>query len=160
MILIISDTHNSIESIQKLKDLYTGEQFDAIIHAGDVTDFNVLKPLEGLYRHFYLVKGNGDSLNLDTAPILKNLGISFSQAPFEFKIEGYGNFVIMHQPYFIEEYKNLGYIKYIIYGHTHRAEIKEDSGKIIINPGSLSHFMNSKLTYALIKDGKPEIKRL
>lgn len=160
MILVISDTHNSRESLGKLRRIYSGEHFDAVIHAGDVTDFNILSELEGMWSHFYLVKGNGDALNLETASDLRRMDISFSQAPFEFRVEGYGGFVLMHQPYFIEEYKQMKHIRYIIYGHTHRSELSECEGKMILNPGSLSYFMNLKQTYALIRESGIEMKRL
>lgn len=154
MILVISDTHNSQGALAKLKSIYRGEFFEAVIHAGDVTDFKILSELDGMWNRFYLVKGNGDSFNLETAQILRSMGISFSQAPYEFRIDGYGGFVLMHQPYFLEEYRSMKHVKYIIYGHTHRAEIIEENGIKILNPGSLSHFMNVKQSYALInKDG-------
>lgn len=151
MIIAVSDTHNNRSAIEKIVMKYKDEKIDGFLHLGDVTDFTILEPLSDLKTDLYLVKGNGDSFDLETAKILKDLGFAYSIPPFEIFIENYGHITMMHEPYFIDEYTSDEKTKYIFYGHTHKKEHKIKSGKHIINPGSLSLYYNSRLSYVVIE---------
>ncbi len=158
MIIIVSDTHNNIKLINKLTKLHS--HVDAVIHCGDVTDFSLMHLFREITENVYLVKGNGDIYNENARKYIRENNVLFSHQPFEFSVEGYGNFVIMHEPYFIEEYKHKTYIDFIIHGHTHRPYIKEDGSKIIFNPGALSSFLNPHPTYAVIHARNVSLHRI
>lgn len=160
MIIVLSDTHNYQKLSNKLVSKYRNNSIDAIIHCGDVTDFSLFELYAKLTKNIYYVKGNNDRLDLDTAKILRDNGVLFSIQPFEFHIEHYGYFVIMHEPYFIEEYQRKRHIDYILYGHTHIVLNTIRNNKKIINPGSFSHLLYMRSTYAIIEmDGTVKIKK-
>ena len=139
--------------VNKLVDRYKNRKIDAIIHCGDVVSFNLFDNLKVLSNNIYYVKGNNDKFDFQTIEDLKRKGILYSHAPFEFEIEQYGNFVIMHEPYYIEEYKKKKYIDFILYGHTHKQQLENYKNKIILNPGALGKFRNFKSQYAIIEEG-------
>ena len=152
MILVISDTHDNEKLSRKLVDKYSDKDVEALIHCGDVADFKLFETLNEITDNIYLVRGNNDKYSEETVKELNNAGVLYSIPPFSFVIEGYGNFVIMHEPYFIEEYINRRNVDFILYGHTHNAKFYEKNGKKIINPGALSYFLNPVPYYAVISD--------
>lgn len=158
MIIVVSDTHNNTESVRKV--ISQQPHAEALIHCGDVTDFSLMHMFRQVTENIYLVKGNGDIYNETAKRAVRECNILFSHQPFEFSIEGYGNFVIMHEPYFIEEYQNKTYIDFIIHGHTHRPYIKKDNTKTIFNPGALSSFLNPHPSYALIHNHRVALHRI
>ncbi|HAF08322.1 MAG: YfcE family phosphodiesterase [bacterium] len=151
-ILLISDTHNDLNSFRILSDRYKGKKFKASIHLGDVVDFQNLSILRDISYEFYLVKGNNDTLDLRTSKILRALDISFSTSPFEIFIENFGYIILMHEPFFLKDYLQKEHPKYIFYGHTHKKDLKFENGKTVVNPGSLSYFLSKEKTYALIDE--------
>lgn len=160
MIIVLSDTHNYSKLSKKLVSMYKNDNVEAIIHCGDVTDFSLFGLYTKLTSNIYFVKGNNDRLDIDTVKILKDNGVLFSIQPFEFYIENYGYFVIMHKPYFIEEYQRKKHIDYILYGDTHMPFNAVKNNTRIINPGSFSHLMYMQSTYAIIeKNGNVNIKK-
>lgn len=143
---IISDTHGSLFYFEKalnyLKDA------DRIIHLGDYLYHGPRNPLPKGYDPMKLseilknfkkrtfITGNCDS------PIdLKLLNIP---EPTPYSIESYGpyNFFFTHgwdpnledSISLTKKYK----CQYLIHGHTHISKYEEQSGIIIINPGSVS----------------------
>ncbi len=148
MIIVLSDTHDYFNLIRLLIEKYKKENIEAIIHCGDVVDFNIFMYLKKLTNNIYLVFGNNDRKT--NIHILKHNGVLFSDAPFEFEIENYGNFVIMHEPYYIEDYRNRYKHDYILYGHLHEQKMEQYKNKIIMNPGAFGKFRNEKPQYALI----------
>lgn len=149
-ILLISDTHNDTGSFKFLKKRYEKERFLATIHLGDVVDFYNLSIIRELSDEFYLVKGNNDRLDLVTSKILRDLSISFSTSPFEIFLEPFGYIILMHEPFFLEDYIQKEHPKYIFYGHTHKIESRVENGKVVVNPGAFSLFLSKEKTYALI----------
>lgn len=145
MIIVISDTHNNIDYLKKVEARHG--RAEALIHCGDVTDFALLDVMSGISDSIYLVKGNGDIIDENAILHIRKNGVLFSHPPFEFSIENYGHFAIMHEPYFIEEYATKEHINYIIHGHTHRAFIEKKGNKWLFNPGALSTFLNPKPSY-------------
>ncbi len=160
MILLVSDTHNNEDALERVVNIHKGKELSAFIHLGDVSDFSILEKTESLTCEKYLVKGNNDIINLSSASHLKRLGFEFSNPPFEIFIDGFGHIAIMHEPFFIEEYLYDNKTKYIFYGHTHRQGKRMENGKTVLNPGSLSSTMNFRLAYALINKDSVEFKHL
>lgn len=152
IILLISDTHNDIGSFNYLKKRYENQRFTATIHLGDVVDFKNLAIIRELSDEFYLVKGNNDRLDIITSKILRELEISFSTSPYEIFLEPFGYIILMHEPFFLQDYVQKEHPKYIFYGHTHKIESKVENQKIIVNPGAFSLFLSKEKTYALIDE--------
>lgn len=136
-IAVISDSHNSRDSINNIKQ-YINEA-DAILHCGDgVTDLNYLEDI--FNGDIYGVRGNCDISEL---------------YPIERIVElGNKKILICHgHLYKVKmEYNNLFYrakelgVDIVVFGHSHLAVILKHDGIVMMNPGSISlpHMGKSK----------------
>ncbi|WP_448535336.1 phosphodiesterase [Pseudothermotoga sp.] len=159
-ILIVSDTHGSLASWQRLKSLVG--QVDEVHHLGDVLyhgprnpipdGYNPAKLAEELRReNFFLVRGNCDA-DVD----LMLLGIS--EAPKVSSVSfGEVNFIMSHGEFFQNEEQLLNFLeehsaRVLLYGHTHVPRFDWIGPKLIINPGSPSlPKMGSEPTFVLLE---------
>jgi putative phosphoesterase len=157
-ILVLSDTHiprRAGELPRTVTDALEG--VDLIIHAGDFTSMDLYHELRA-FGPLKAVHGNMDDPEL--CEILPEKLI--------FDLEG-RRIGLMHgfgAPYrlgdrvirkFSEERIDL-----VIFGHSHRAQIKEISGTTLLNPGSpTDHYFATRQSFAMIEIGdfgiKPEI---
>ncbi len=147
-IIVISDTHiprrkKEIPSLI-LKEI---EKSDLVIHAGDFTNLETVKLLESLNR-FYGVAGNMDEKEVwEYLPEKRIIEIENKRIGI---IHGFG------PPIGIEgkilkkfEGENLDII---VYGHTHRASIKNYKNVLLLNPGSAGDKIFSfKRTYMILE---------
>jgi putative phosphoesterase len=117
---VISDTHGLLrpEAVQALE----GVQF--IVHAGDVGSPEVLTKLNAIAPVF-AVRGN-----IDTAPWAKDL-------PATTVVEaGVASFYVLHDLHELDLKPDAANFDFVISGHTHQAEQREENGVIYLNPGS------------------------
>jgi len=153
-ITVISDTHipgrskNLPSSL--LKEI---EKSDAIIHAGDFTTIETVKFLENL-NEFYGVAGNMDEKEIwEYLPEKRILEIESKKIGM---IHGFGPPVGIEKK-IIKRFEKES-IDLIIFGHTHRAVIKNYNGILFLNPGSpTDRIFSLKRTFAVLEI-KEEIK--
>lgn len=129
-ILIVSDTHRNNENFLKVMDREA--PFDMVIHCGDTEGSEYLiSRSAGCPTH--IVMGNNDF---------------FSDLPREdeFMIAGRKVWVTHGHNYYvslgnetIKEIARQRGMDIVMYGHTHRPLIEEESDLTIINPGSLTY---------------------
>lgn len=118
---VISDTHGLMRS-EALEGL---ENVALIVHAGDIGDPSVIERLQRI-APIIAVRGN-----VDTGEWAKRFP----------RIE---TFEIVHKKFLlVHELKGLGVeppaddVAVVIYGHSHRAEIRRENGVLYFNPGSI-----------------------
>ena len=148
-ILIVSDTHGSVEKVYEIyKKLSKEAPVDLIVHCGDYSRDAVAIQAH-LGKKVLWVKGNCDGC--------------FDEKEFAVLETEAGNFFVCHG-----HMQNVGFSKRdlyyyacqedcigAIYGHTHRA-VKTDMGDFLfINPGSLTRPRDgSEGTFALLITGE------
>jgi len=156
---LISDTHVPERSKTlplKVHELFKG--VDLIIHSGDITHEDVLIELETI-APVEAVLGNMDGYYIKRdLPEKKVIEVEKVKIGI---IHGSGS------PFGIEERiaQEFQNVDVIVYGHTHRAVIKEINGILFINPGTPSdrifssrftlgflHVENGKIVKAYIKE--------
>ena len=128
-IYIISDTH--VRSLRQLPEKLMTQikQADLIIHAGDFTDFNLLKELQSI--------GNVKAVcgNMDSSDIRKSLPLKE-----QFEING-RRIAVTHgsgsREGLTERVRDmfLDDPDIIIFGHSHQHESRVVRGTLMINPG-------------------------
>lgn len=117
---VISDTHGLLRenAVSRLREC------DLIIHAGDIGNIRVLETLSGL-KQVIAVKGN-----MDHGSWTEEL-----QETRIIELEGKRIYLI-HNVHDIEIDPVKENIQVVIYGHSHKAEIKKEKGVLYFNPGS------------------------
>lgn len=140
---LISDTHDNLKNIKTADKIFAEKQVGYIIHAGDITTPMAVEAFSGNIRVIGVL-GNNDT-------DVEGLSNAFKKINGELR----GDFCEIKQDdlviaiYHGTDFKRLeaiiqsGEYSLIVYGHTHRMEIKEvaviDGDKkitIVINPGT------------------------
>jgi putative phosphoesterase len=147
-IIIISDSHDNLKELKKIIE-FANKNGDLLIHCGDLCSPFTAKELLNLKIPFIYIFGNNDAERDKIKDILSKKG-----KVFECLINKIGKY-----NFFIYHGTNLDIIKnsidtqlfdFIIYGHTHKWELKKKEKSIIINPGELCGYLTGKSTFALL----------
>ncbi len=145
-VLVISDTHGSLDAWRKAKGLLT-EDIECLLHAGDIYYFGPRNPLPEGHAPGMLAselnslnipvicsKGNCDS---DVDQLVSNFPLC---NPFALVfISGKKIFVTHGDRFSKEELLNLAIqwkLDIVVTGHTHLASLEKEKGVIFLNPGS------------------------
>lgn len=121
---IISDTHKKVGRAKQAIDLLKSHGVNQIFHAGDIVKKEVLDLLETSTVPYIAVFGNNDN---KLYPYQNNYNLV--EEPYHFDLCGL-KATIMHHPNFIKHNRDI-----MIYGHTHRFDVRYENETLIINPG-------------------------
>lgn len=141
---IISDTHDNLLKLEKAVKFFNRHKVGFVLHAGDfVAPFTMLK-LEKLYCDWRGVFGNNDG---EREGLISASGGKIKAGPQEITL-GKRKITLAHDINTL----NLEAVdaQLIIAGHTHKTEIKELEGKLIVNPGECGGWLTGKSTVALL----------
>ena len=116
-IAILSDTHSL------LRDEVIGviRECDIVLHGGDIASWDTYESIRKL-SDAYFVRGNADKDWADEIPKERVISIG-----------GY-TFYMVHKKRDIPD--KLENINFVIYGHSHKYEVREENGRTYLNPGS------------------------
>lgn len=127
-ILVVSDTHGSTSELKSLYEKYK-DTLDAFVHCGDSELGPDYHALEG----FIAVTGNCDYDG--TLPD----SLTFEIAGKKIFVTHGHKFGVYHSTkYLLEACADAG-CSIALHGHSHKLNVEERGGCLIINPGSLSH---------------------
>ena len=145
---IISDTHDNLPQIRKAVEVFNREKVELILHAGDfVSPFTFLEfknlncPLKGIF-------GNNDGDKLYLQEKSKGIGELYL-APYNVNINS-KNVIMLHKEKLIDALAESQKYDVIIYGHTHRSDLRKIGKTLIINPGECGGWLTGKSTIALL----------
>jgi putative phosphoesterase len=142
-ILVVSDTHGYNDNLEKV--IKIEEPFDMMYHLGDFEDAYGVEKLAKTGVVF--VRGNNDYFGeyRDTRIIeLEGNRILLTHG-HKYRVSMLGYDRLLYAA--MEEGAN-----YVIFGHTHRPLLEEESGVTFLNPGSLTYPRQEgrKPTYAVL----------
>jgi len=145
---IISDTHDNLPQIRKAVEVFNREKVELVLHAGDfVSPFTFLEfknlncPLKGIF-------GNNDGDKLYLQEKSKGIGELYL-APYNVNINS-KNVIMLHKEKLIDALAESQKYDVIIYGHTHRSDLRKIGKTLIINPGECGGWLTGKSTIALL----------
>ncbi|MCX7792828.1 MAG: metallophosphoesterase [Thermodesulfovibrionales bacterium] len=144
-IAVISDSHDNLDNLRKAVEIINSSGAVHVFHAGDFTSPFTIRALKELKCPLTGVFGNNDGDRLLLSE--KFNGRIYTQ-PYTTTFNG-KKIVLMHEPVFIEALRDSGHFDIIIYGHTHEADIRQEKGVIIINPGELAGWLYGKPSFAI-----------
>ena len=122
---VVSDTHNHVDNVEKIIDIFNKEKVDYIIHTGDITQAGTLKRFSRLEGSLIGVYGNNDLKELGLQETCEKFGFNFQRPPFITVIQNI-RIAIFHEPDEIEKLINKDHrIELILHGHTHRYRNEE-----------------------------------
>ena len=143
---IISDTHDNMDQLRKAVDLFNKRKVEHVIHAGDYTSPFTFSVLNELKCSFTGIFGNNDG---DKLLLQKMSSERIFNQPHIFELNG-KKIILIHEQHIVDALADSGHYDIIIYGHTHKPEIRNVRNTLIINPGEAGSWLYGKSTIALL----------
>lgn len=142
---ILSDSHDRLDTLDSIIDLFHSRGVEAVIHAGDFVAPFTIPRLTRLGVPLYAVKGNNDGEVIGLNAKITASGGTFSTYPLHIELGGRHIF-IQHEPFGLDAPS----AKYdlIVYGHTHQQDLR-DGSPIILNPGEACGWLTGTASAAL-----------
>lgn len=153
---IISDTHDNLPLFRKAIEFFNKENVGVIFHAGDFVSPFTARVFEGFNGKFVGVFGNNDGDKLALKKFYKDIGEIYEDF-FIDKIDGKRIFMT-HKEKLIDFLAKSEEFDVIIYGHTHKKEIRKIGKTLIINPGECGAWLTGKSTIVLLDLKTLEVK--
>jgi len=147
LIGIMSDSHDNLVNIKKAVALFNDKKVGLVIHCGDFVSPFIAQEFEKLDMKLVGVFGNNDGDKPYLLERFAKIG-ELHQDPFEINIAG-RKIVIMHQPKFIDELIACNRYDVVIYGHTHKIDIRKDKS-LAINPGETGGWLTGKSSVVIL----------
>ena len=145
---IIADTHDNLPQIKKAVEIFNQEKVELVLHAGDfVSPFtsvefkNLNCPLKGVF-------GNNDGDKIYLQEKFKGIG-ELCPEPCQVNINQ-KNIIMLHKDGLIDSLAESQKYELIIYGHTHRTDLRKMGKTLIVNPGECGGWITGKSTIALL----------
>lgn len=162
MIGILADSHDNLTALRRAIRLFNDAKCSLVIHAGDFVAPFAARELSDLSCPVKGVFGNCDGEKPGLFKAFQELG-EVAEAPFIFEHDGI-RFLVSHLDAPVE-----GYLKrrrktgkqpfdVLVFGHTHKAEVRTDGGVVVVNPGEAGGWLRGKSTAALLRTGTKKTK--
>lgn len=145
----MSDTHDFIPNIRKAVDLFNAKGVARCLHAGDIYTARSWQAFQDLRCPIDFVFGNGDDVREPLQEAAAGRA-SFHERRFDVRIEG-RRLLMMHEPESFDDIANVSDYDCIIYGHTHRHDIREAGGILLINPGEVCGYVTGIASVVILE---------
>ncbi len=150
----MADTHDNVPKIAKAVSFFNENKVDKVLHAGDFTSGFTFETLNNLNSDLVGIFGNNDgdvfTLNIVSCGKIR-------KQPYVFSIENKKT-VMIHQPDLVFSLAKSKVYDIIIYGHTHKPDIRLEEQTLIINPGEVCGWRYNMSTVALLDTNTLEVK--
>ncbi len=154
---VIADTHDNMPMIAKAIDVFNSEGCRLVIHAGDYCAPFSLNPFSKLKCKWLGIFGNNNGEKKGLA--MKSNGLIVDH-PYRYELSD-KRIMITHELEDIEDLQGkIDRREYdiIIYGHTHKVDIRVVKDTLIVNPGECGGWLYGKSTVAIIDLEKLEAR--
>ena len=156
LIGIMSDTHDEIEQTRRAVTLFNRRGVGHVLHAGDFVSPFMREPLRELRAPLTGVFGNNDgdrALITEKFSAVPNLTLAGTFA----RLEAGGMRVgLLHgnDRVLFETLAGCGNLDLLVYGHTHKPEVRRAGSLLIVNPGEVYGHLTGKSTVAVVDTEK------
>lgn len=145
---IIADSHDNLVALRKAVDKLRELRVERLIHGGDYVAPFTLPILESLAVPVIGVFGNNDGEKDGLRTGFAKFG-EIHEPPHVFELEG-RRLLLTHHLKDAEETIARQKLNVVIFGHTHRAELRKEGKVIYLNPGECGGWLTGKSTGAVL----------
>ena len=145
LIGIIADTHDNMTSLKKAVEYFNARNVQHVIHAGDFTSPFTSRVIKGLNAGFTGIFGNNDGDRLLLQKLFDN---TIYVQPHLLELAD-RKIIMMHEHIVIDALAESGHFDLVIYGHTHKPEIRKVNNTLIVNPGEACGWLYGNPTVAV-----------
>jgi len=153
---LIADTHDNMNMLKKAVDLFNERGVELVLHAGDYIAPFTAREFKRLNCGLVGVFGNNDGEKFGLTKNFEDFG-ELHEGIHQLKIDG-KIIAITHSPEMAKTLASRGAYDAVIYGHTHRAEIKNEGKTLLVNPGECGGWLEGKSTVALLDTATMDVE--
>lgn len=152
LIGIISDSHDDMPAIRSAMDLFNARGVSHVIHAGDLVSPFTFELFGELHCSFTAIFGNNDG---DKVLLIEKSRGSIHHQPLVMTFHE-RRVVVLHEPDLVNALSDSGHFDLVIYGHTHRPDVRKRQDALVVNPGKVARLHKGESTVALADTGTME----
>jgi uncharacterized protein len=141
---IMSDSHDHLPRIDRAVEIFNRRRVAFVIHGGDFVAPFALGPLERLQCEWKGVFGNNDG---ERVGLEKRSQGRITPGPLRME-KGGRRLTVIHilEELDLEREES----DLVIFGHTHRAEIRQERNMLLVNPGETYGWLHGRATAAVV----------
>lgn len=141
---IISDTHDAHRNVLRAIEIFNEYKVEYIFHAGDmVSPFTAKAFADVGCAKFIAVFGNCDGERVFIKEAIEAFGGEVYKSRYVGVVEGKRIFMT-HRNSGIDDVAASGKYDLVIYGHTHKQDIRKVGDTLVINPGETTDWITGK----------------
>jgi putative phosphoesterase len=144
---VIADTHDNMNMLKKAVDLFNKREVELVLHAGDYIAPFTAREFRRLKCNLVGVFGNNDGEKFGLTNNFTSFGELYDGI-HQLELDG-KKIAITHYPEIAETLADSGAYDVVIYGHTHRADIRGPN-PLVVNPGECGGWLEGKSTVAIL----------
>lgn len=148
---IISDTHDHHDNVTGAIQIFNENQVKFVLHAGDIVSPFTIRAFAGLSgAKFIAVFGNCDGEKILVKEAVEGIAGEIYDNVYIGRIEGRKIFM-MHKPDAINEVAESGKYDLVIYGHTHKQDIRFVGKTLVVNPGEATDWLSGTPSVVIVE---------
>ncbi len=153
---VISDTHDHLENLDKAIELLNTEEVELVIHCGDFISPFVIRRLYKLKPKVVGVFGNNDGDRGLLMKIAKDVNVELHNMPYDLELCGKRIHVLhgLGSPEYtrrtVELLAKSGAYDIILYGHTHKIDLRKIGDCLVLNPGEVFGMLTGRSSVAIL----------
>mgnify|MGYP001051728102 CR=1 FL=1 len=148
MIGILSDSHDNLTRVREAVRLFRKSGCSLVLHAGDFVAPFAARELVDLGCPVKAVFGNCDGEREGLKRALSPFG-EIRREPFLFEAEGL-KILLTHREHLIMSYLRTDDLDVLVYGHTHKPEVRREGITLVLNPGETGGWVSRESTVAIL----------
>ena len=149
LIGIISDTHDNIYLIDKAVKTLNELGVCLVLHAGDYISPFTVQHFWPLNAKLIGVYGNNCAERIVLKKLFLEIGAELRDFFAELHMDGLKIALLHgHDEKLLNSTIESGTFDLVVYGHTHRAEVKKNRKTLVVNPGEVCGYLSSRSTIA------------
>lgn len=133
---LVSDTHDNLETVESAVEFFLEQEVDAVVHCGDMVAPFTAELFDADFD-FYAVRGNNDG-EWDLKKTVEEFGEFYNNiAELEFE----NSLVAVYhgtEEELVSALVESGKYDYVLRGHTHEKNLREEDETVEINPGGIA----------------------
>jgi hypothetical protein len=143
---VLADSHDDMAALARAVALLNAEGVGLVVHAGDVVAPFTFEALGGLAAPLVGVFGNNDG---DRLLLAERSGGGLRPQPLIAPAGG-RRMVVVHEPPLVAALAASGEFDLVVYGHTHRPEVRRAGRALVVNPGKAARLHKGASTAAIV----------
>lgn len=141
---IMADSHDNLPKIRAAVDLFRKEGVSLILHAGDFVAPFAVRALHDAPCKVVGVFGNNDGERIGLAKAFEAIGEVHPRIALV-EVEGL-RIGVVHQDELVAPIAAGSALNVLVYGHTHRLDVRQEGQVLIINPGEVGGWLTGRST--------------